>query len=53
MFPELGERVVEAGNDKIRIKYCTVLASIHRDIMATENMTDILVHEINGSEYLS
>jgi hypothetical protein len=22
MFPELGERVIETGNDKIRIKYC-------------------------------
>jgi hypothetical protein len=22
MFPELGERVIEAGNEKIRIKYC-------------------------------
>jgi hypothetical protein len=57
MFPELGERVIEAGNDKIRIKYCpSIKVHIHRDIMAAENMADILVYEINGlsrPEYLS
>jgi hypothetical protein len=31
MFPELGERVIEAGNDKIRIKYCpSIKVHIHR-----------------------
>ena len=30
MFPELGERVIEAGNDKIRIKYCpSIKVHIH------------------------
>ena len=51
MFPELGERVIEAGNDKIKIKYCpSIKVHIHRDIMA-----DVLVYEINGlsrPEYL-
>jgi transposase len=47
MFPGLGERVIEAGNDKIRIKYCcpSIKVHIHRDIMAAENMADILVYE--------
>ena len=52
----LQERVIEAGHDKIRIKYCPSKVHIHRDIMAAENMTDILVYEINGlsrPEYLS
>ena len=56
MFPELGERVIETGNDKIRIKYCPSKVHIHRDIMAAENMADILVYEINclsRPEYLS
>ncbi len=57
MFPELGERVIEAGNDKIRIKYSpSIKVHIHRDIMAAENMADILVYVINGlsrPEYLS
>jgi hypothetical protein len=50
MFPGLGERVIEAGNDKIRIKYCcpSIKVHIHRDIMAAENMADMLVYEING-----
>jgi transposase len=54
MFPELGERVIETGND---IKYCpSIKVHIHRDIMAAENMADMLVYEINGlsrPEYLS
>ena len=53
----LEERVIEAGNDKIRIKNCpSIKVHIHRDIMAAENMADILVYEINGlsrPEYLS
>jgi hypothetical protein len=57
MFPELGERVIETGNDKIRIKYCpSIKVHIHRDIMAAENMEDMLVYEIDGlskPEYLS
>ena len=49
MFPELGERVIETGNDKIRIKYCpSIKVHIHCDSMAAENMADILVYEING-----
>ncbi len=49
MFPELGERVIETGNDKIRIKSCpSIKVHIHRDIMAAENMADMLVYEING-----
>jgi hypothetical protein len=55
-IPGLGERVIEAGNDKIRIKYCpSIKVHLHRDIMAAENTADILVYEINGlsrPEYL-
>jgi len=42
-FPEVGYQTSFAGANKIRIKYCEELdLYIHRDIMAAENMADIL-----------
>jgi hypothetical protein len=38
MFPELGERVIEAGNDKIRIKYCPTI-KVHIYIQVWQYIT--------------
>lgn len=48
-FPLVGYPVVQSGNDMIRIKYCKELdIHINRDIMAGENMCDLLVSKIKG-----
>jgi hypothetical protein len=48
-FPMLGYQVKGTGRNRIRIKYCSELSVyIHRDIMAGENMADILVAKIKG-----
>jgi hypothetical protein len=52
MFPGLGERIVETGNDK---KILSQQSPFNRDSMAAENMGNVLVYVSNGSrpEYLS
>jgi hypothetical protein len=46
-FPGVRYQTSFAGANKIRIKYCEELdIYIHRDIMAAENMADILAYEI-------
>lgn len=56
-FPIHGFQTEFSGSNRIRVKYCKELdIHIHRDIMAAENMADILASEILNRErpfYLS
>jgi hypothetical protein len=46
-FPGVGYQTSFAGMNKMRIKYCAELDIYnHRDIMAAENMADILAYEL-------
>jgi len=48
-FPIEGYQTSYSGSNAIRIKYCKELGvHIHRDVMAAENMVDILAAEILG-----
>ena len=50
-FPIEGHQTSYSGSNGIRIKFCKELGiHIHRDVMAAENMADILASEILGLE---
>lgn len=50
-FPLVGYQTEFSGKNRIRIKYCKELdIHIHRDIMAAENMADILASKLFGLE---
>ena len=50
-FPGYGYQTELSGSNRIRIKYCRELdVHIHRDLMAAENMADILAAELLNRE---